>query len=71
MNIRNRKRQDTLRFKRMTKWAWIIIIQTVSDEYLRLIKGKTCKQAIQVLKSRLERTDALGRLYARREFRSN
>lgn len=47
-----------------------IITQTVSDEYLRLIKGKTCKEAVQILKGRFERTGALGRLYACREFQS-
>lgn len=57
-------------FQKNDKAGMAIIIQTVSDEYLRLIKGKTCKQAIQLLKDRLERTGALGRLYARREFQS-
>jgi len=57
-------------FQKNDKTGMAIIIQTVSDEYLRLIKNKTCKQAIQILKDRLERTGALGRLYARREFQS-
>jgi len=36
-------------FQKNDKTGMAIIIQTVSDEYLRLIKGKTCKQAIQIL----------------------
>lgn len=57
-------------FKKNDKTGMAIIVQTVSDEYLRLIKDKTCKQAMQALKDRLERTGALSRLYARREFQS-